>query len=180
MKPLPRDFYDRDTVSVARELLGKPFVCHLSGRPLYGRIVEVEAYQSDDEACHAYRGKTSRNQALFGPVGHTYVYLCYGIHFCLNIVARNTSKLPAGGVLIRAVAVSDSLEDLSTMRRIDGPGKLAKVLNITKAHNSINVTDKASQLVIFDDEPLADAEIVVTKRIGLSKGIDKLWRFLYK
>lgn len=180
MKPLPRDFYDRDTVSVARELLGKPFVCHLSGSPLYGRIAEVEAYQSDDEACHAYRGKTPRNQALFGPVGHTYVYLCYGIHFCLNVVARNTKKFPAGGVLIRAVALSDSIEGLSNRRRIDGPGRLAKALNVTKDHNSIDLTDAASQLVIFDDEPLAETEIVVTKRIGLSKGIDKPWRFLYK
>ncbi len=128
---------------------------------------------------HAHKGKNRRNQALFGPVGHTYVYLCYGIHYCMNIVARNTEKLPAGGVLIRGIAVSDSLEGLSHSRRIDGPGRTAKALTITTDHIGIDVTDKASSLVIFGEEPLADTAIIVTKRIGLSKGIDKPWRFLY-
>lgn len=176
MKPIHRTFYDRDTVIVAQELLGKPFVCRLTDKPFYGRIVETEAYQSDDEACHAHRGKTKRNEALFGQVGHTYVYVCYGIHYCLNIVARNTDKLPAGGVLIRGIAVSDTLEDTS---RIDGPGRTAKALTITTDNIGIDVTNSTSALVVFDEPALDTGEIVVTKRIGLNKGVDKLWRFVY-
>ncbi len=175
MKPLPRSFYNRDTAIVAKELLGKTFVCRLADKPIYGRIVETEAYQSDDEACHAHKGKSARNQALFGPVGHTYVYLCYGIHFCMNIVARNTDKLPAGGVLIRGIAVSEGQVEL---RRIDGPGRTAKALSITIDHIGIDVTRGSSELVVYEEEPLAETDIIVTKRIGLSKGANKPWRFL--
>lgn len=175
MKLLSKDFFDRSTVLVAQELLGKPFRCQVAGRPIFGQIVETEAYQSDDEACHAFKGKTKRNQALFGPVGHTYVYLIYGIHFCLNIVARTTEQLPAGGVLIRGICLKGPEGYVS---RIDGPGRVAKALSITTEHISIDVTHAASPFIIGEDRPLNESQIIVTKRIGLSKGIDKPWRFL--
>ena len=177
MNIVPRSFYDRDTKIVARELLGKPFISTLSGKPLYGRIIEVEAYQSDDEACHAYNGKSKRNAALFGPVGHTYVYLCYGIHYCLNIVARNTTELPAGGVLIRGISVSPH-RDLSKALRIDGPGRATKALSITTDHIGIDVSNPASPFIVLDDKPLSGERVVITPRIGISKGTDKLWRFV--
>ncbi len=179
MKLLPRTFYDQSTVTVAQDLLGKPFVCRLGPDSVYGRIVETEAYQSDDEACHAYNGMSARNRALFGQVGHTYVYLCYGIHFCMNIVARDTQHLAAGGVLIRGIAIREELHDASTLRRIDGPGRTAKALHITTDHIGIDVTKEDSALVIGEESPLDRSNIIVTKRIGLSKGVDKPWRFLY-
>ncbi len=93
----------------------------------------------------------------------------------MNIVARNTDKLPAGGVLIRGIAVSEGQVEL---RRIDGPGRTAKALRITTEHIGIDVTRGSSELVIYEEEPLAETDIIVTKRIGLSKGVDKPWRFV--
>ena len=183
MKPLTRSFFDRDTAVVAQELLGKPFICKLNETPIYGRIVETEAYQSDDEACHAYKGISKRNAALFGPVGHTYVYLCYGIHYCLNIVSRNTANLPAGGVLIRGILQLDSEKNssqgVSDTHRIDGPGRTAKALSITTQHIGIDVTDTSSQLVVYDGSAVAATQVAITPRIGLSKGTNKLWRYVY-
>lgn len=97
MKILTRDFYQRDTLIVAQELIGKILIRKINGEILSGRIIETEAYRSDDPACHAYRGKTERTKALFGIPGHTYVYFTYGCHYCLNIVARD-EQMPAGGV----------------------------------------------------------------------------------
>src|SRR6478752_2538872 len=102
MKILPPSFYARDTVLVARQLLGKILVRRLNGTILTGMITETEAYCVNDPACHAFKGKTERNQALFGPVGHFYVYFIYGNYFCVNTVARHPSA-EYGGVLIRAI-----------------------------------------------------------------------------
>ena len=176
MKLLPASFYNRDTVEVARDLLGKEYIRRHGSQVFRGFIVETEAYRSDDEACHAYKGLTQRTAPLFGPVGHTYVYVCYGIHFCLNIVARATDKLPAGGVLIRGVSVSGHDE---YPQRIDGPGRSAKALHITKADTGLNVMYEDSSLIILDAPTIPDEIITITPRIGISKSTEALWRFYY-
>lgn len=131
---LTRDFYVRDTVRVARELLGTRLV-RVKGRSrMVGRIVEVEAYRgSDDPASHAFRGLTPRNEPMFGEPGHAYIYFTYGNHYCLNVTAKKSGT--PGAVLIRALA---PLRGLETMRQLrpavsdieltNGPGKLTKAL----------------------------------------------------
>src|SRR5512143_1762255 len=112
MKILPRSFYARPTAAVARDVLGKVLVRRVGGKTLAGRIVEAEAYTSGDPASHAFRGRTERNRALFGEVGHAYIYQTHGMNFCLNIVAKKGR--PAGGVLIRAL---EPLEGTRLMQR---------------------------------------------------------------
>ena len=119
MKPLLKSFYDRDTQLVASDLLGKTIIRIIEGKPSLFMITETEAYRSDDPACHAHRGKTERNSALFGEVGHTYVYLCYGIHYCLNFVARDMLLYPAGGVLIRAVVPLEKKQSLTNKHELN-------------------------------------------------------------
>lgn len=170
--PLPLSFYQRPTEEVARDLLGKLVVHRVGSEVLVGKIVETEAYTIDDPACHAYRGKTIANQSLFGPVGHTYVYLSYGIHYCMNIVSR-ASDCPAGGVLVRAL---EPLEGLDLMRKhrpgvtdrmlTNGPGKLTQALGITQKFDG---HDLASHDLFIAYAP-APEHIVTTTRIGISKG----------
>src|SRR5579871_3313546 len=114
---LPPSFYKRDTVLVAQELLGKYIVSTVHDQLCVGMITETEAYCSDDPACHAYRGKTERNAMLFGDVGHAYIYCSYGLHFCLNVVARHEDML-AGGVLLRAIQPLAGHEYMQSRRAI--------------------------------------------------------------
>ena len=176
MKPLPKSFYARETVQVARDLLGKRYHRKIGDTIVSGYIIETEAYRSDDEACHAYKGLTKRTAPLFGHVGQTYVYICYGIHYCLNIVARDSTCL-AGGVLIRALYQHTS--DQKGGMHIIGPGKLAKSLSITTEHIGIPVIDDSSELIITEAPRVPDSLVNITPRIGISKGTDKLWRFSY-
>ena len=179
---LPRSFYERDTVDVARDLLGKYIVRHYEGQYLMGQIVETEAYRSDDSACHAYNGMTKRNCAMFGPVGHAYVYLIHGIHYCLNIIAR-TSDYISGGVLIRAIEPVAGIETMMHLRKTDnlknltnGPGKLTQALAITLKNNHHDVT-QLSDLIVIDSPKKETFTINTSSRIGISSGQDKLWRF---
>lgn len=154
---LPRAFYARPTVEVARDLLGKRLV--MSGRA--GRILEVEAYLAEgDEAAHVWRGRTPRTEVLFGPPGHAYVFLNYGVHYCLNVVAEPEGT--AGCVLIRAV------EGVG-----DGPGKLTRALGITLAQNGADLTRGA---LTIRDAPEVRA-IEVTPRIGIRRSADLPLRF---
>ena len=155
---LQREFYSEPAIQVARGLLG----CVLEYKGLGGRILEVEAYLDEgDEAAHSYRGVTPRTRVIFGPPGHAYVYLSYGIHHCLNVVAEPEGR--AGCVLIRAV------EGIG-----DGPGKVTKALGITRELNGCDLTH--DPLTIRRGRP--PREIVVTKRIGIRKSADLLLRFL--
>ncbi len=174
LNPLPRSFYERDTVAVARDLLGKVLICSVADVPFIGRIVETEAYRSDDPACHAYRGLTKRNSALFGPVGHSYIYLSYGIHWCMNIVSR-PEGVSAGGVLIRGIEQMSDTNKIT--RRIDGPGRTGKALQVSLEHNGIDLTQSSSLLCVYDDV-YQPAQVLSTPRIGISQGVDKLWRFV--
>jgi len=155
---LQREFYSAPAIEVARGLLG----CVLEYKGLGGRIMEVEAYLGEgDEAAHSFRGVTPRTRVIFGPPGHAYVYLNYGIHYCLNVVAEPEGR--AGCVLIRAV------EGIG-----DGPGKLTRALGITLELNGCDLT--RGPLTIR--RGLRPGGIVVTPRIGIRKSVDLPLRFL--
>ena len=186
---LPRDFYQRDAVTVARELIGKKLIRHVDGQELSGIIVEVEAYKyKDDPASHAYRGKTPRNEPMFGTVGCAYVYFIYGNHFCLNIVAR-AKGVEAGAVLIRGIEPVQNPENITAMKKnrnkddikilCNGPGKLTQAFCINKTHNFCDMT-KAGELYVCDGVQVDDDYIMDTPRIGISLAQDKLWRFCLK
>jgi DNA-3-methyladenine glycosylase len=177
---LPRKFYARETVQVARDILGKLLVRVKAKARMSGKIVEVEAYRgSDDPASHAFRGPTPRNAPMFGEPGHAYVYFTYGNHYCLNVTTEERG-IP-GAVLIRAI---EPLEGLCIMKRLrprvsefaltDGPGKLTKALGIDKSLNEVDMT-KPGPLFIIDAE--AHIEIAWSTRIGIRSGRDRLWRF---
>ena len=129
MKPLPREFYDRDAVTVARDLLGKLLVRVVDGIERVGRIVEVEAYLGPhDRASHASKGFTPRTQVMFGPPGHAYVYFIYGMHHCMNIVAETDGR--AAAVLLRALEPVRGIE-----LRSNGPALLCRAMGIDKRMN---------------------------------------------
>ena len=156
-----------------------------AGVGLTGIIVETEAYLTGDPASHAYRGRTDRNAAMFGPPGSVYVYRSYGIHQMLNIVTGPEGLGEA--VLIRAVEPLSGIETMRLNRGgisndyelTNGPGKLAAAFAITRLeHNGIDVTDPHSPLIIIPGEP--PGEIVTTTRVGISVGVDQPWRFIIK
>jgi len=185
MKPLPRRFYTRETLTVAEELLGKQLVRHTNNTRLVGKIVEVEAYRGgDDPGSHAYRGMTPRNRLMFGKGGVAYVYFTYGMHHCFNVVTER-QNVP-GAVLIRAL---EPLSGIETMRKnrgnknvfnlTNGPAKLTEAMNITKKQNGLDLT-RSKELFICEPEVKANFEVVSTKRIGIKVGVDKPWRFYIK
>lgn len=187
---LPREFYRRDTVEVARALLGKMLVRVLDGNLLSGMIVETEAYTRDDPASHAYRGVTARNRVMFGEVGHAYVYFIYGNHYCLNVVAKSRDA-GAGAVLIRAVEPVQGIDMMRRNRSIrdrdsskmemlaNGPGKLTKAFGIDSRHNGLDLTAEG-ELYLTEGKGIDDQDIVATERIGISAGRDRLWRFIIR
>jgi DNA-3-methyladenine glycosylase len=176
---LKRAFYERDTVQVARELLGKVLVHGETA----GRIVETEAYLGgDDLASHSARGVTDRTRVIFGPPGHAYVYFIYGMYECLNLVAEPDGK--AGCVLIRALQPVYGI-DVMRLRRpgarkvedlASGPGKLTLAMGITRELNGADVT--RGEFTVR--APAADEEfaIAVTSRIGITQCSDWPLRFL--
>ena len=182
VKILPRSFYERHPSLVARGLLGKVLVRRLGERTVSGRIVETEAYSSDDPASHAYGGLTRANRALFAEPGRAYIYFTYGIHFCFNVVARRGK--PAGGVLIRALEPLEGVDVMAGRRRTkrlrdlaSGPGKLTRALGITMRFYGSDLT-RRGDLFIADPGDGRRNRVVRTPRIGVRAGRDRLWRFL--
>ncbi len=182
---LPRSFYARDTTTVAQELLGCYVVREHNGHLLAGKIVETEAYMANDPACHAYRGQTKRNAALFGPVGHAYVYFTYGNHYCLNAVSRDAQTC-AGGVLIRALEPIAGIEIMQQLRNqtpikdlTNGPGKIGQALALTTALSGHDLT-QPGELYICKGNQIAKTDIITKPRIGISRAQDVLWRFYIK
>jgi DNA-3-methyladenine glycosylase len=182
---LPREFYTRSTLIVAEELLGKELVRNINDGTLAGRIVEAEAYLgSKDPGSHAHRGITPRNQVMFGKGGFAYVYFTYGMHYCFNVVTEEPSV--PGAVLIRALEPTKGVEVMarnrghkSLLNLTNGPAKLTKALDITKVQNGLDLT-KRGALFIIDSSVKSDFEVVSAKRVGLSAGADKPWRFYVK
>ena len=173
MRPLARSFYARDASQVARDLLGK-IIQH---GDTSGRIIETEAYLgTGDDAAHSAAGITPRTGVIFGAPGHAYVYLSYGIHTCLNLVAEPEGT--AGCVLIRALEPIAGIEKMQRRRGgrdlAGGPGKLTQALGITLAHNGLDVT--RGPIVVLDDG-YSGFEIEVSRRIGISKSQDLPLRF---
>jgi DNA-3-methyladenine glycosylase len=196
---LPREFYVRDHVEVARDLLGK-VLWHASDEGLAAvRIVETEAYGgSDDPGSHAFRGMTRRNAVMFGPPGHLYVYFTYGMHFCLNVVTG--SEGTASAVLVRAGEPLFGIELMRRRRRIEdaarlacGPGNLCRALGVTREHNGADLcsgligVSSPSNLSFGLGSPNPGShgkanslELVATKRVGLSRDGGQEWRFFLK
>ena len=183
--PLPSRFYDRATELVARELLGTVLECTTDEGVTRGRIVETEAYLGpDDPACHAAAGLTARTQHLFGPPGMAYVYFIYGMYWCFNAVTRERGH--GAAVLVRAV---HPLSGLELMRRrrprarkdrdlTNGPGKLCLAMGIVGSMNGKSLRD--GPIVIREGEPVADDDVIVTPRVGITQAADWPLRYLVR
>jgi DNA-3-methyladenine glycosylase len=188
---LPRDFYNRPTLDVARDLLGKVLVHNRKGIVTSGVIVEVEAYVGEsDPACHAAPGPTVRNAPLYGPPGFAYVYLNYGIHYLVNVVTE-AERSPAA-VLIRALQPLDGIETMRRrrMRRAKGrgtpaaggfadsalcrgPGNLTMAMGITLAENTL---DLCGSRLFIEDRGIRVGPLEWGPRIGIRVGTEHPWR----
>lgn len=173
---LGTEFFARSVHAVARELIG----CRLFYDGCGGTIVETESYERDDPACHAYVGLTKRTATLFGPPGRAYVYLSYGIHSLLNAVAEPEGE--AAAVLIRAIEPTAGLEAMRERRgdRPDtdlcsGPGKLTEALGIGLEDNDADLT--ADPFLLLPPEPGWRGEVVTGPRVGITKAVERPWRF---
>ncbi len=199
--PLPREFYLQETLSVARALLNCVLVHNSPEGLTAGRIAETEAYVQDDPASHAFRGRTPRTATMFGPPGHAYIYLTYGMHFCFNAVTAPEGIAEA--VLIRAL---EPLRGRELMRRrrsllerepdenstpdadreriregrflCGGPGRLCQAMGLNRALNGHDLTrDTVLWIAASRVGPPDPDSIVTTPRIGISQGVDSPWRF---
>lgn len=173
-KVLPRSYFDRPTLNVARSLMGKYLMRHTDQGMMAGLIVEVEAYVGpEDRACHASRGRTARTDVLFGAPGIAYVYLIYGMYHCLNVVTERDG-FPAA-VLIRAV---EHLEASSVL--IDGPGRVCRSFQIDRTLNRWDLTLGETLWLEDRGERITDADVITAPRIGVDYAGEwaaKPWRF---
>ncbi|MFB5630710.1 MAG: DNA-3-methyladenine glycosylase [Nitrosopumilaceae archaeon] len=184
MKIIPRTFYSRNTVKVAKELLGKTLVRKTGGKIMSGIISETEAYRhTDDPASHAFRGITDRNKVMFEEVGIAYVYFTYGMHYCVNVVAKS-DRFDAGAVLIRSIKPKLGINEMKKNRKVEslsnltnGPAKLTQAMNITKKQYGENLTKQSS---LYITEGFVPKKIKAGPRIGIKNGIDKKWNFKIK
>ena len=181
MTTLPREFYQKDTVTVAKKLLGKKIVRKIGKTLVSGTITETEAYKhKDDPASHAFRRITDRNKAMFGEVGIAYVYFTYGMYYCFNVVAKKP-KVAAGAVLIRAIEPENGIKIMQKNRKMNslknltnGPAKLAQALEISKKQYGVDLTNDSK---LFITEGIKPKKIVASSRIGISEATEKLWNF---
>jgi len=189
---IPREFFENSPERVAPKLLGRLLlsVDQRTGSVLAGRIVEVEAYlgphnDPPDPAAHAHRGPTPRNQVLFGPAGHAYVYSIYGQYFCMNISCEK--KGLAGCVLLRALEPIEGVAQMALNRGLaedaparlisSGPSRLCLALGLTRStHNGLDVTSDSSVLQVRDDG-FPEARVLTTPRIGIKHAVEWPLRF---
>ncbi len=196
MDILTRAFYSRDTLTVARDLLGRDIVrAREDGKRLVCRITETEAYIGRiDKACHAYGGKrTPRTETLFAPPGTAYIYLIYGMYHCLNFVTEGEGE-PAAVLIRGAVPVANGdiiaenrfackEKDMTAYQRknfLNGPGKLCRGLDLTRAQNGLDLTGPAGGLYLLPGAPPDPAAVRTGKRIGIDyaeEAVDFPWRF---
>lgn len=196
MRKLEREFYDRDSVTVAKDLLGKLLVHETEGQRMMGKIVEVEAYMGpDDKAAHSYNNRrTSRNEVMYGPGGYAYVFIIYGMYDCMNVVVKEIGTPQA--ILIRAVEPVDGIERMSQYRYskdfekltkrekiglTNGPGKLCRAMRIDRTQNGEDLC--GNKLYILEDEKKQSIEMVTSTRINIDyaeEAIHYPWRFYIK
>lgn len=189
-KKLTRNFYKREVLTVAKDLLGKILVKTEKSGILAGKIVEVEAYHGDmDEASHTFRGKTKRNEIMFEAGGYLYVYFTYGAHFCCNVVTGKKGQGTA--VLIRAVEPVSGIEKMINNRfgrklksekemfnLTSGPGKVCAAFGINKKHLGTDLT--GDNIFLLQSKKLNEREIGISKRIGITRSVNLPWRFFIK
>lgn len=183
---LPRSFYTRGSVTVAREMPGKFLLRRLDGRLIGGRIVEVEAYRGAlDPASHAYRGRTARNEMMFREGGYLYVYFTYGMHFCCNVVTGRAGRGEA--VLIRAVEPLWGIQAMALRRSLpasrltqlcSGPGRTCQAFAIGRPENG---TDLCGEAIWLASSPVSASGFRIgrTTRVGIRRGREHRWRFLF-
>lgn len=174
---LARDFFARSVHEVATELIGATLLVDGVG----GEIVEVEAYEQDDPASHAYRGRTPRNAAMFGPPGHAYVYRSHGIHWCLNFACREAGR--ADAVLVRALRPQHGLAAMRERRGLErerslcsGPGKLCEALAVGREHDGRPLDLPPFELLAG----ASDVAVATGPRIGLSRAAERPWRYVLR
>ena len=195
-KILPRDFYARSVVDVAKDLVGMRLVRIFDSKRISGIILETEAYDGENDlACHARIGKTKRNAVMFGEPGHAYVYFTYGMHFCANVVTGNEGTGEA--VLIRAVEPLAGIEvmkinrygsnkslNLQSLNRksfinlTNGPAKFCQAFGIERKENGTDLLD--SEISITEGESILSKYIKRSSRIGIQQGVEKNWRFFIR
>ncbi len=186
MTSLSRDFFARDTLLVARDLLGQVLVRVLDSERLSGRIVEVEAYIGEDDlASHARFGRTPRNEAMYGPPGHAYVYQIYGLHHCLNIVT-GPEGFPAA-VLIRALEPLEGLERMQKRRGVanpalltSGPARLCQAMGIDRRMDKADMCAPDAVLFVEAGTPVPDEQVATGPRVGVQGDLRPRtvpWRF---
>jgi DNA-3-methyladenine glycosylase len=190
---LPRSFYRRPTLTVARELLGKYLVRRFGNTLLVARIVEVEAYRgSSDPASHAYNGPTERNKVMFGDAGHLYVYFTYGMHFCCNVVTARAGRGEA--VLLRGLEPVSGVKTMTLLRGVDGrgrisvshvregtihelcngPGKICQAFGLGRGENG---ADLCGTTIWLARDLSAPPRIGRSTRVGIRNGLEHRWRF---
>lgn len=170
---LPRAFFARPALAVARDLLGTRLVRLSGGTRLSGTIVETEAYVgTEDLGCHAKAGRTERNRTMWGPPGHAYVYFTYGMHWMLNAVTETDGH--PGAVLIRAIAPEEGVEEMARRRGgrplpalADGPAKLCQALGVDGTLDGADLCAPGAELFVEEGEPAPDAQVVTGPRVGL-------------
>jgi DNA-3-methyladenine glycosylase len=178
---LPRSFYDRPALTVAREILGTRLV-RLEGKErIAGIIVEAEAYVGEEDlGCHASAGLTPRTQVMYGPPGHAYVYFTYGMHWMLNFVVE-AEGFPAA-VLIRSIIPTEGIERIAIRRAgrpveqwTNGPGKICRALSINRAQNGADLCSPEAELFVEDGEDIPDSSVTIGPRVGLNS-VPEPWK----
>ncbi|HEY9164747.1 MAG TPA: DNA-3-methyladenine glycosylase [Candidatus Kryptonia bacterium] len=184
LKPLPLSYYRRETLSLAPDILGKILVRNIRGKILAGRIVEIEAYRSNDPASHAFRGMTERNKVMFEGGGVAYVYFTYGMHFCFNIVTEAEGS--AAAFLVRALEPMAGLKEMKHRRGggrstnlTNGPARLCQAMRIDRSLNGVRLD--GTELYICDDGFRVQSDAIESSpRIGIREGKNLKWRFFLK
>jgi DNA-3-methyladenine glycosylase len=175
---LPRSFYDRPVLDVARDLLGR-YVVH---GEVTVRLTEVEAYAGGrDPASHAFRGRTARNAVMFGPGGHAYVYFTYGMHFCMNLVCGPAGQaaavlLRAGEVVGGAATARQRRPNAAERDLARGPARLTRALAVDRALDGLDVTDRRSPLRVVQGAPARSDAIRWGPRVGVNAAAELPWR----
>ncbi|MCB0310866.1 MAG: DNA-3-methyladenine glycosylase [Bdellovibrionales bacterium] len=184
-KEIRPEFFTRNVIDVARDLLGMQLVSSLDGIKCVGRIVEVEAYDGlNDQACHAFRGCTPRTNVMFGPGGYFYVYFIYGMYHCVNVVCDQADR--GSAVLIRALEPLLGTETMQMRRKkpspkllCRGPGNLCNAMAIDRSCNGLSCLTKR-RLWLEPDQVIKDSQIQTGPRVGISRSVELEWRFVIK